>query len=84
MRREDILSQQEKEYIKLQENKGYRYWINFWKALYQVVSIASYMGMIVAVGFAYYYSIINADLQMAIPAYLIVLLLAYVNKINPK
>lgn len=83
MRRTDLLSEAEKEQIRMAQNKAYKYWVTFWKYMYQVVSICSYVAMIVAVCFSYYYSIVSVDLMRAVPAYLVVLLLIYVNKVNP-
>jgi len=83
MRRNDFLSEAEKEQIRMAQNKYYKYWAMFWKYLYQVVAITSYMAMLVAVGFAYYFSIVSVDFGRAVPAYLVVLLLIHVNKVNP-
>ena len=83
MRRDDILTKQEKELLLINQKRGYKYWIAFWKNLYKTVAIVSYLAMLVSVVFAFYYSIVDVQLLKAVPAYLIVLLLTYVNRTTP-
>lgn len=88
MRREDLLTDYEKKYLetqsKLQKNHLYKYWIELWKFIYNVVTIGSYIFMITGLVFAFYYSIVDVSITRVLVSSALVLLSAYVNRINPK
>lgn len=60
-----------------------RLWMKFWKFVYSVVAIATYVAMLVATGFTVYWSLWNFDWKRAIIAGLLTVLLVHINKSNP-
>jgi hypothetical protein len=61
-----------------------RFWMRLWKVIYFLVSIVTYVGMIVGVGMTAYWSFIEFSGIRALIGGLCTLLIIYVNKVNPK
>lgn len=61
-----------------------RFWMRLWKVIYFLVSMITYVGMILGVGITAYWSFIEFNWKRAIIGGLCTLLIIYVNKVNPK
>ena len=61
-----------------------RFWMRLWKVIYFLVSMITYVGMILGVGMTAYWSFYSFDWKRAIIGGLCTLLIIYVNKVNPK
>lgn len=58
-------------------------WMKMWRAIYYLVSMITYLGLIAGVGVTAYWSFIEISPLRAILGGLCTLLIIYVNKVNP-
>ena len=59
-------------------------WMRVWSLTYFLVSLITYLGMLVGVGMTAYWSFYSFNWQQALIGGLCTLLIIYVNKVNPK
>lgn len=61
-----------------------RAWYKFWQFIYGLVSIVSYILLVIGAGYSFYHGVLYPDVEKAVLAGLFTVLIIYVNKVNPK